>query len=119
MEMSQASNHWALLIGVNFYPIEANHNGAVNDVGLTQSYLWSDINPVGVAILKASSTEEPRAQPWEDPAIWPTLLNTFSTLECIGEAALEGDFVYMYFQVIAEANYYAAKTAIKRVGTRD
>ncbi|KAE8326295.1 hypothetical protein BDV39DRAFT_206188 [Aspergillus sergii] len=116
LEMSQASNHWALLIGINFYPIEANHNGAVNDVGPTQSYMWSDINPVGVTVLKASSTKEPRAQPCEDPAIWPTMLNTISTLERIGEAALEGDFVYMYFSGHGRSELLRGKYGYQETG---
>ena len=94
--MDAATNHWAVLIGINFY--ENPLKGCVRDVESIKQYLEAASTPVNVYTFTASAPSDPNSRhPAEKPDSWPTFENVTSSLTKIIAEAKPGDFVYIHY----------------------
>jgi hypothetical protein len=98
-EVNAVANHWAVLIGINFYvkPLKPLM-GCLRDVDIINRYLEAGSTPVYVDKLTASAPSEPNScHPAEKPDSWPTFENVTSSLTKILTEAKPGDFVYVHY----------------------
>jgi Caspase domain len=98
-EVDAVTNHWAVLIGINFYVNSLNPlKGCVRDVESIKQYLEAASTPVNVDIFRASAPSDPNSlHPAEEPDSWPTFENVTSSLKKITAEAKPGDFVYIHY----------------------
>ena len=94
-----ATEIWLLLVGINFYPNEANRlRGAVNDVSDIESSLKRYYREINVIKLVASVTGKPgQTAPPEDKHLWPTWVNFTDNLKHITQKAFPNDIVWVHF----------------------
>lgn len=93
-------NHWAVLVGINFYVQDRHLQGSVRDVEMVNQYLNGGPTPVDTVILTATSPTpcDPSSScPIEEPDSWPTYSNVVSALLRVIERAKPGDSVYIHF----------------------
>lgn len=100
-EADAETNHWAILIGVNFYQKEPL-KGCVRDVELMkfclENYLNTGSKRPRIVTLTATTPENPDScYPIETPDSWPTYGNVTSSLENTTAQANPGDFVYIHY----------------------
>jgi len=96
-EVDAVTNHWAVLIGINFY-VKDSLKGCVRDVKNIKEYLKTRSTPVNVVTFTASAPEDPNSHhPAEKPDSWPTFENVTSSLARITAEAKPGDFVYIHY----------------------
>jgi hypothetical protein len=101
-EVDAVKNHWAVLIGINFYgkPLkdEKPLKGCVRDVESIKQYLEAGSTPLNVCTFTASEPSDPNSRhPAEKPDSWPTFENVTSSLTKIIAEAKPGDFVYIHY----------------------
>jgi hypothetical protein len=90
--------HWAVIIGINYYPKGRCLNGSVRDAETVKHYLEAGTMPVDIVILTASTPPDPSSgRPIEEPQLWPTSRNVASSLRRIFDNAKPGDFVYVHY----------------------
>ncbi|KAH7002941.1 hypothetical protein EDB82DRAFT_2177 [Fusarium venenatum] len=106
MERNSAARHWAVLIGVNFYPkveggvcsTEECLQGAVPDILAVQEYLENAPYPVDIVTLTATAPDDPTLRkPKEDFESWPTVDNVVQSLKRVIKKAKAGDYIYIHF----------------------
>ena len=95
-EVDAVKNHWAVLIGINFYgkPLkdEKPLKGCVRDVESIKQYLEAGSTPLNVCTFTASEPSDPNSRhPAEKPDSWPTFENVTSSLTKIIAEAQPGD----------------------------
>jgi hypothetical protein len=93
------SNHFAVLIGINFYS-DKPLRGCVRDVDMIQQYLQSthSITQTHITKLTASTPADTDAlQPPEEPSSWPTFENVTACFSRITSMSLAGDHVYIHY----------------------
>lgn len=91
------TNHWAVLIGINFY-LKRPLSGCVRDAQNIKQYLTAGSTGVDATILTASSPSESNLRlPAEEPKSWPTYENVISSLARVTAEAKPGDFVYIHY----------------------
>ena len=93
--------HWALVIGVNYYPQDSrdkNLHGAVNDACCMKQYLETVIKKdLNIVLLTASAPLIQGNPPIEKEDSWPSFTKITSHLERIGDSAKPEDRVYVYY----------------------
>ncbi|KAF2647210.1 hypothetical protein K491DRAFT_723631 [Lophiostoma macrostomum CBS 122681] len=97
---SEAITHWALIIGVNYYPGRNNRNlkGCVQDTISTKLYLNNTIKSgLDIVVLTASTPSIDGNPPPEKPEAWPTYHQVKCQLERIIDMSKSGDHVYIHY----------------------
>ncbi|KAL6232474.1 caspase domain-containing protein [Aspergillus navahoensis] len=93
--------HYALIIGINYYPNDRSLKGAVRDAHAVQEYLslLQTPTPVDCRVLTATSPLPggPSNPAEDDPERWPTHANVVSSLKNIIQQVKQGDRVYFHF----------------------
>ncbi|XEV01122.1 hypothetical protein FSHL1_006409 [Fusarium sambucinum] len=106
MKSNSTARHWAVLIGVNFYPkveggvfsTEECLQGAVPDVLAVQEYLENVPYPVNIVTLTATAPDDSTLRkPKEDFESWPTVDNVVRSLKRVIKEAKAGDYIYIHF----------------------
>ena len=101
-DSESTAQHWALLIGINFYrssqePPE-HLEGCVRDVDKLKVYLQNCPYFVQIRTFTATKPADPASRcPSEARSSWPTFDNIKSALQEITDAAKAGDFVYIHY----------------------
>lgn len=96
-EVNPTPNHWAVLIGVNFY-VDSPLKGCVRDVENIKQFLTDGSTPVDIVTFTATTPLDSRSsRPVEEPQSWPTINNVDSSLANIIAKAKPGDFVYIHY----------------------
>ncbi|KAA6413074.1 MAG: hypothetical protein FRX48_02818 [Lasallia pustulata] len=97
--VSAVKDHWAVLIGINFYMTPSKSlKGCVRDVRIIEQYLKSTETPVHIDVLTASTPSDTKScHPTEKPGLWPTYENVTSSLKRITDESKPGDFVYIHY----------------------
>ncbi|KAF2185506.1 hypothetical protein K469DRAFT_540786, partial [Zopfia rhizophila CBS 207.26] len=96
----KATTHWAVIIGVNYYPEHYDRclKGCVQDAEATKSYLGGAIEiNANLVVLAASTPSVPGVPPPEKPEEWPTCPNVIAQLRRIIDEAECGDRVYIHY----------------------
>ncbi|KAK5633389.1 hypothetical protein RRF57_009103 [Xylaria bambusicola] len=101
-EQSAIVTHYALLIGVDFYPNKGPKKrrsliGSVRDAQEIKKYLVGSPISFDIQMLTASPRESDASRPAESREDLPTHSNVISNLEKITSRAAIGDFVYIHF----------------------
>src|SRR5450755_3858371 len=98
-EQEAIATHYAILIGINFYPGESTPlKGCVRDVREIAKYLTNSLTGVHIQMFTASPSGDPNSScPAEDPKLWPTHDNVTSKIQEIASLAKPGDFVYIHY----------------------
>ncbi|KAF2675631.1 hypothetical protein K458DRAFT_212321 [Lentithecium fluviatile CBS 122367] len=97
---SKAITHWALVIGVNYYPGGNSRNlkGCIQDAMSTKLYLKDTIkNGLDIVVLTASTPSVDGTPPLEKPEAWPTHHQVECQLKRIIEKSKSGDHVYIHY----------------------
>ncbi|KAK3377719.1 caspase domain-containing protein [Podospora didyma] len=93
--MSSDSKTWALLIGIDHYPMPySSLHGCKNDVDDVSLVLRENLQVPPENILTFVS---PNGVLYQDPASSPTRANVVAALKKITDEASEGDFVYIHY----------------------
>ncbi|KZL71178.1 caspase domain-containing protein [Colletotrichum tofieldiae] len=96
-EQPNAANHFAVLIGVDFYK-EAPLKGCVRDVQEIAKYLKRVQPATQVHTFTASSpSDEKSYMPVEDPSSWPTYENVMAKVHEVASIAKPGDFLHIHY----------------------
>jgi hypothetical protein len=84
--------HWAIIIGINYYPKDRCLQGSVRDAETVKHYLERGIGPVDTVILAASTPLDPSSGiPIEERELWPTYENVVSSIKRVLISAKPGD----------------------------
>ena len=97
---SEAITHWAVVIGVNYYPgcNSSNLKGCVRDAMSTKLYLEDTIKSgLDIVVLTASTPSVDGTPPPEKPEAWPTYHQVECQLKRIIEQSKSGDHVYIHY----------------------
>lgn len=97
---SEAITHWAVVIGVNYYPGGNSRNlkGCVRDAMATRLYLEDTIKSgLDIVVLTASTPPVAGTPPPEKPETWPTYHQVEFQLKRIIENSKSGDHVYIHY----------------------
>jgi hypothetical protein len=97
---SEAITHWAIVIGVNYYPGRNSNNlaGCVRDAMSTKHYLEDTItNGLDIVVLTASTPSVDGTPPPEKPEAWPTYHQVNCRLKRIIDKSKSGDHVYIHY----------------------
>ena len=97
---SESITHWAVVIGVNYYPGHNSKNlkGCVRDAMSTKLYLEDIIkNGLDIVVLTASTPSVDGTPPPEKPEAWPTNNQVKCGLKRIIDNSKSGDYVYIYY----------------------
>lgn len=93
-----AKSHWAVIIGINYYPKGKCLKGSVRDAETIKHYLEAGAKHVDIAIFTAMTPSDPSSgRPIENPESWPTSANVVSSLKRVLNTANPGDFVYVHY----------------------
>ena len=91
-------NHWAVLIGINFYVRDNHLQGSVRDVETVKEYLDLITPSIDTVILTATTPPDPSSDcPIEKPEQRPTFANVCSALIRVIEEGKQQDSVYIHF----------------------
>ncbi|RYP20117.1 hypothetical protein DL765_002959 [Monosporascus sp. GIB2] len=97
-EADTMTTHWAVLIGIDYYPKDRCLKGSVRDAETVKQYLEAGPIPVDTAILTATTLSDPSFScPIEKPDSWPTHDNVIKSLKKVIMEARQGDFVYIHY----------------------
>ncbi|RYP54108.1 hypothetical protein DL768_001110 [Monosporascus sp. mg162] len=97
-EADTAMTHWAVLIGIDYYPKDRCLKGSVRDAKTVKQYLEAGPIPVDTVILTATTPSDPSSTyPIEKPDSWPTHNNVIKSLKRVITEARQGDFVYIHY----------------------
>ncbi|KAI0812992.1 caspase domain-containing protein [Xylaria sp. FL0064] len=88
--------HWAIIVGINYYPSDRCLQGSVRDAQVVRHHLEDRDLPVDINILTATTPASGRTPP-EQPERWPTYANVVSGLRRILDIAQPGDLVYLHY----------------------
>lgn len=88
--------HWAIIVGINYYPSDRCLQGSVRDAQTARHHLKDRDLPVDINILTATTPVSGRTPP-EQPERWPTYANVVSGLRRILDIAQPGDLVYLHY----------------------
>ncbi|RYN85845.1 hypothetical protein AA0119_g13063 [Alternaria tenuissima] len=97
---SEATTHWAVVIGVNYYPGSNSRNlkGCVRDAIFTKLYLEDTIKSgLDIVVFTASTPSVDGTPPPEKPEAWPTYHQVECQLKRIIENSKSGDHVYIHY----------------------
>jgi hypothetical protein len=97
---SETITHWAVVIGVNYYPGGSSRNleGCVRDAMSTKLYLEDTIKSgLDIVVLTASTPSVDGTPPPEKPEAWPTYHQVECQLKRIIENSKSGDHVYIHY----------------------
>jgi hypothetical protein len=96
----QISTHWAVIIGVNYYPGHKDKclQGCVSDAEDTGHYLKEALGEsLTVEVFTASTPLIHGNPPLEEEQVWPTYERVKSHLDQIINDAKCGDYVYIHY----------------------
>ncbi|RYP45912.1 hypothetical protein DL769_011426 [Monosporascus sp. CRB-8-3] len=97
-EADTTTTHWAVLIGIDYYPKDRCLKGSVRDAETVKQYLEAGPIPVDIVILTATTPSDPSSSgPIEKPDLWPTYKNVIKSLKRVLEKAKQGDVVYIHY----------------------
>jgi hypothetical protein len=99
-EFYEATTHWAVIIGINYYPehYDGCLKGCVRDAEATRLYLEEAIEiNADIVVLAASTPSVHGLPPPEKPEVWPTYVNVIAQLKRIIDKAECGDRVYIHY----------------------
>ncbi|PNP44349.1 hypothetical protein TGAMA5MH_03955 [Trichoderma gamsii] len=95
---SASRQHWAILIGIDYYKHEKCLQGCVRDVLNVKDYLEAGPDPVNISMLTATTPSDPSSHlPLEDPHSWPTMINFVNELQRVVQNAKPRDLVYIHY----------------------
>jgi hypothetical protein len=90
--------HWAIIIGINYYPKDRYLQGSVRDAETIKHYLEAGITPVDIVTLTASTPSDPSCGiPIEERELWPTYENVVASIKRVLANAKPGDKVYIHY----------------------
>jgi hypothetical protein len=90
---TMTTTHWAVIIGVSYYPRDRCLQGSVQDAKTVKHYLEE-----GATMLTATTPMSPSSgRPIEELKLWPTSVSVVSALKRILDKAQPGDFVYLHY----------------------
>ncbi|KAF2785962.1 hypothetical protein K505DRAFT_344216 [Melanomma pulvis-pyrius CBS 109.77] len=100
IESRSATVHWAVIIGIDYYPEPKDKclSGCVRDATTVKLFLETGEPNVNIAVLTATTPTDPSfGRPQEKPEVWPTYENVISGLLSVIDMAKGGDFVYIHY----------------------
>jgi len=96
--MAEATNHWAIIIGIDYYPADRSLRGSVKDANAVKGYLESRETPVHIVTLTATTPSDVTSGvPVEAASSWPNRLNVIQALKRVIKEANPGDLVYIHY----------------------
>jgi hypothetical protein len=96
--LSASRDHWAILVGIDYYIYDKCLQGSVRDVLKVKEYLEAGPDPVNISMLTAATPPDPSSRlPLEDPHSWPTRRNFTDALKRVIQNAKSGDLVYIHY----------------------
>lgn len=97
-ETDNVQNHWAFLIGINYYRQDQCLEGSVRDTETVKRYLEAGTAPVDITILTATTPRVLNSyRPIEKEEQWPTYVNVVAGLQRLIRETKPGDCVYIHY----------------------